>query len=240
MRDLTRLLRAVPRRLRRWLRPTNPHPEPLRTWAAGAGPLTVLDVGANCGQFATDLAGWFPVARAWLVEPQRRLTDELTRRFPPPRFSVHWLALADRAGTVELEVSRGMDMTASLLPIKADLPELRHLPLGVRETETCPVDTLDHFTAGAGIDRLDLLKLDTQGNELQVLRGGAQTLARTRAVWVELSFVQLYDGACLIHEVIEHLHARQLYLRGLAPEFLGPAGELLQVNGLFTRAPEPK
>lgn len=234
---MTRLLTALPRRIRRLLGRPNPVPEPLRGWAAQAGSLAVLDVGTNRGQFVGDLAARFTVTRAWLVEPQQRLADELARRFPPPRFSVHRFVLTDRPGVADLRINRGLDPTASVLPIKAGMPELSHLTLGEQETETVPADTLDGFSARAGVGRLDLLKIDTQGTELQILRGGPQTLARTRAVWVELSLVQLYDGACLIHEVVQHLHSCGLYLRGVSPEFHGPAGELLQVNGLFTRDP---
>jgi FkbM family methyltransferase len=235
MMHLSRILSAIPRRLRGMLPRNHPIPEPLRSWAARAGPFDLVDVGTNRGQFFSDFAGKYPIRRAWLIEPQEKLAKELTLRFPPPRCCVRRLALADRQGSVELEIDRSFDVTASLLRMKTELSALSHLSHGVKEVETCPMDTLDHFAESAGIDGIDLLKIDTQGTELLVLRGGDETLRRTRAVWVELSLTPLYEGACLVHEVVDHLHSRNLYLRDVSTEFRGPAGELLQVNGLFTR-----
>lgn len=233
-----RLIQSLRSRLHR--RFGNPFPEPLQEWLAAAGEIDAVDVGTNRGQFMADLVRYHRVRRAWLVEPQQALVRELAAVFLPPRFAIHRLALSDRTGQTQLEISRGADVTASLLPIRAASPQLSHIPLGEQYTEECPVDTLDRFAEMAGIGTIDLLKVDTQGNELQVFQGGHEVLARTRAVWVELSLVRLYDGACLMPEVVEHLHSRGLYLRGVSPEFRGPAGELLQLNGLFTRKPEPK
>src|SRR5262249_10321553 len=159
-----------------------------------------------------------PVTRAWLVEPHQALADQLARRFPPPKFSAHWLALAEQPGELELEQSSPDDPTASVLPMKAHLSELSHLGLARRYKGRGPADTLDRFAEQAGVDRVDLLKVDTQGSELQVFRGGSKVLQRTRAIWVELSFKQLYAGACLVHEVIEYLAAHQFCLRDVAPE----------------------
>jgi FkbM family methyltransferase len=238
VRNLARLIRSIPSRLARRLR--DPIPQPLRDWLARVSELSVVDIGANRGRFLSDLLRRRRVVRAWLVEPQQVLANQLVATFPAPRFTVHRVALSDYTGEARLEISRGADETASLLPIRAASPQLSHLPLGEQFTEACPVDTLDHFAEMAGVGPIDLLKADTQGNELQVFRGGAALLARTQAVWVELSVVQLYDGACLIPEVVDCLHSHKLYLRGLAPDFRGPEGELLQVNGLFTRQPMPK
>jgi FkbM family methyltransferase len=183
------------------------------------------------------VAARVPVIRGWLIEPQAELTKHLKEIFPTPRYEVHWLALTDHPGTVRLEVSRGTDVTASLLPIKSGLAELSHLPLGEKYYEQCPAETLDRFVSTNGISDISLLKIDTQGNELQIFQAGCAALSRTRAVWSELSFRQLYEDACLIQDVVDFLRAEGLYLRAVVPEFLGPTGELLQVNGLFTRNP---
>jgi FkbM family methyltransferase len=203
MKTLRRLASAIPRRIARVWQDNSPFPKCLRSWLSNAGPLKVIDVGANHGHFIGALARHYQLARGWLVEPQQALADELRRAFQPPKYSVHRLAIADRKTEMTLEVMRGAPETASLLPIKSGLPQFSHIPLGQRDIETCPVDTLDGFAAEAGVEDVDMLKLDTQGTELQALSGGRDVLARTRALWIELSFRQLYVGGCLIHEVVE-------------------------------------
>jgi hypothetical protein len=50
------------------------------------------------------------------------------------------------------------------------------------------VDTLDGFVEGHGVQRLDLMKIDVDGHEYQVLKGGAKTLARFQPILlVEMS-----------------------------------------------------
>jgi FkbM family methyltransferase len=63
-------------------------------------------------------------------------------------------------------------MTASLLPIKSGLAELSHLPLGEKYYEECPAETLDRFVSTNGVSDFGLLKIDTQGNELQIFQTG--------------------------------------------------------------------
>jgi FkbM family methyltransferase len=210
-------------------------PQLLKEHFAGESECSVLDIGSNRGQFVKELRKKIAIKRAWLVEPQSELVSLLEKDFRPPVYSVHRVALTEKRGTVSLEISSGLDATASTLPIRKQSVELSHLNLGTQRFESVASDTLDNFFAEHGIGEVDLLKIDTQGNELVVLKHGTKALPHVCAVWVEMSLVPLYEGSCLIHEVVEFLHASGLFLRGLAPEFRGPSGELLQVNGLFTR-----
>jgi hypothetical protein len=73
---------------------------------------------------------------------------------------------------------------------------------------------LDDYAGRAGIGRIDLLKIDTQGYERQVLKGAEGLLARNRidAVLVELNFVPLYEGQVWAHELIGLLQGHSFYL----------------------------
>jgi hypothetical protein len=137
---------------------------------------------------------------------------------------------------MELEVWQGSPAVSSLLPIRHELPDLGHLPLGKRTILPCSVDTLDDVAKAAGLGAIDVLKVDVQGNELRVFQGGPNVLCRTAVVFVELSFQPLYHGSCLFQEVVDHLRGHGLLLRDLVPEFYSADHELLQVNGLFTRS----
>jgi FkbM family methyltransferase len=196
----------------------------------------VVDVGAHAGEFTRSLAQAFGVARGILVEPQLNLASRLRREFPNPTYQVCEVALSDQPGEMELEVWEGAPAVSSLLHIRHELPDLGHVRLGERVQLPCRVETLDTLAKAVSLAAIDVLKVDVQGNDLRVLQGGVHILARTAVVFVELSFRQLYDGSCLFQEVVDYLRGHELLLRDLLPEFFSPSGELLQVNGLFTRS----
>jgi hypothetical protein len=95
---------------------------------------------------------------------------------------------------------------------------------------------LDDLVSTVRFPRIDLLKLDVQGAEHLVLAGAPETLRRTRLIWTEVSFVRLYDGSCLFHELHGQLRKSGFALAELEGGFRSPTKELLQADALFTRA----
>jgi hypothetical protein len=92
-------------------------------------------------------------------------------------------------------------------------------------------DFLDEREFGA----CNLLKIDTQGSELDVLRGAAELLARFQAVYCEVSFLELYAGQALASEVVAYLFERGFELSGIYNLQSSPTLGLLQADMLFTR-----
>jgi FkbM family methyltransferase len=95
-------------------------------------------------------------------------------------------------------------------------------------TITVPVQRLDDYAAAAGLEAIDLLKIDTQGYELKVLGGACRLLesGNVRTVVVELNFAPLYEGQVRSHEVVGFLHDRgfrmvDLYEKCRLNPFLG-------------------
>ncbi len=76
-------------------------------------------------------------------------------------------------------------------------------------------------------------KFDVQGYELQVMAGGAATLARSSLVQLEMSLLPLYETAPTYREILEFMGQRDFQLIGLEPGFANPTGLLLQADGLF-------
>jgi FkbM family methyltransferase len=74
---------------------------------------------------------------------------------------------------------------------------------------TVNVLRLDDYAQQAGISVIDLLKIDTQGYELRILRGAEQLFAAgaVHTVVIEVSFTPLYEGQVWGHELIGQLHA---------------------------------
>jgi len=70
------------------------------------------------------------------------------------------------------------------------------------------VATVDDYRTRCGINRIDILKSDTQGFDLEVLRGAERSMKSglVRLVLVEVNFVRLYDGQAEYGELMSFLH----------------------------------
>jgi len=97
------------------------------------------------------------------------------------------------------------DATSSLLPFNRAVTErlLELAPLRTVRTETATTLTLDAVLAQE--PKVDMLKLDIQGFELNALRHATSVLQRTLVVHCEVSFAEIYQGQDLFSEVEQHL-----------------------------------
>jgi FkbM family methyltransferase len=197
-------------------------------------PRSVLDVGANRGQFALVAAHRWPDARLICFEPlpdaARRLREILA---PLSAAEIRTVAVADEPGEAKLHVARADD-SSSLLPIGARQPAT--FP-GTDEVGVITVEAarLDDELDGVELPRPTLLKIDVQGGELNVLRGATTSLGRIDAVLVECSFVEFYDGQPLAHELVAFLSDHGFVLRGAGMPTADAAGRVVQIDLVFAR-----
>jgi FkbM family methyltransferase len=197
----------------------------------------VLDVGASIGQFAgdlraagyqEDLVSFEPLPDAWEALSRAAARD--------PRWTVHpRCALGDREGHIDIHVAAN-SVSSSALPMleshRSAAPESAY-----QGTVSVPLHRLDD-AVGARIEaaRATLLKIDTQGFEWQVLDGAPRSLARVRAIALELSVLPLYDGQRLWQDLIARLEGEGFDLWSLHPGFADKdSGRVLQYDGLFCR-----
>ena len=156
---------------------------------------TVIDVGANVGQFTAAAQGSWPRARFLAFEPLPRAADMLRRR---SGVEVHQLAIGDHDGTTRF-YPHTYSLSSSALRVVTDVQD-RHWAL-----ETGPIDVtmrrLDTVLAERELEGPVLLKLDVQGLETAVLAGAPATLARVDALVLEVAFERSYQGQPLFPEV---------------------------------------
>ena len=217
------------RALRHGVLPTLEH-QPL---LAALQPALVVDVGANRGQFSLDVRRAAPNSRVLAFEPLGPEAGMYRSILGKTKaYALHEVALGAVAGSVEFHVSAARD-SSSLLPIGERQNQL--FP-GTREVsmEQVTVRTLDEYIGEIGERTPSLLKLDVQGGELDVLRGSSRALASFRWVYVEMSFVELYCGQPLAHELVEFLRAHGFRLVGVGRPSVND-GMPVQVDALFER-----
>jgi FkbM family methyltransferase len=153
---------------------------------------TVIDVGANAGQFTRAALGAWPGARVVAFEPLPEAADRLAAmNGAVGDIEVHRCAVGATDGTTTFFPHRH-SLSSSVLRVASgagDLPWAEELPgLAV------DLRRLDTVLAGRTLARPALLKLDVQGFELEVVNGGADTLAQVDALLVETAFVPGYEG----------------------------------------------
>jgi FkbM family methyltransferase len=159
--------------------------------AAGPDPLCVLDVGANKGQFLTMLLselGETP-AQVHAFEPGKEAFAALETAFGgDPRVTLQRMALGREPGEAVLHYDRPGSGLASLHKRRLD-----HFEIPFEGAEAVKVDTVDRYCERAAIRRIDLLKLDVEGHELEVLHGARRMLAQDAVRMVSFEF-----GGCNI------------------------------------------
>jgi FkbM family methyltransferase len=195
---------------------------------------TVLDVGANRGQFAVFAARRFPGATLFCFEPLPGAREQLVRAIKTPsRLRLSDVALGASTEAAEFHVSSADD-SSSLPPISRRQSEA--FPgTGERTTVTVQVRRLDEMLTAPELNTPVLLKLDVQGAELAVLEGAELLLPSIDAVLVEVSFVELYAGQPLADAVWAKLRESGFSCRGAWSMTYGPKRECLQGDFLFAR-----
>ncbi len=197
-------------------------------------PITLVDVGADDGQFSSSIDRLCGVRKGVLIEPQPLHAAHLRAVKNTGRFEVLEYVVGASRGVSKLEINQ-FDATSSTLAAKRESLELSGIDVGLREVVECQADTLDSLLRGRMDEPVDLLKIDVQGAELQVLAGAKQCLASTSFVWIEVSFKPLYEGSCLFHEVYEHMQNAGFQMIEIESGFSSPSGERLQADALFRR-----
>lgn len=196
---------------------------------------TVVDIGANRGQFCLAVRRWAPEARLVAFEPLIVPGTVFRKVFKDDsRVTLHQVAIGPEAGEASINVSAADD-SSSLLPISG-LQERLFPGTGEMRTETIKVRRLADFVSPEEVVPPALLKLDVQGFELEALRGCEDLLARFAVVYVECSFVELYSGQALAHDVIEWLARHGFILTGLYNIFYDKNGKAIQGDFLFVHS----
>ncbi len=158
---------------------------------------TVIDVGANKGQFAVYARTRWPKARLICFEPLPGPRAKLAR-VTRGQAETHDCALGAAAGEGRMHLATRTD-SSSLLALGArqkaiyGMEESGELRVPIKRLDACLPTPLPQPV---------LLKIDVQGFELEVLKGATDLLPNVDAVYVEASYVELYEGQAL-HEEIE-------------------------------------
>ena len=199
---------------------------------------SILDVGANVGQFRNKVRSFAYNGRVISFEPQQTAHQQLVQSAGnnPDWIIYPRCALGDVTGTAKINLA-GNSQSSSLLPMRGRhieaWPETRYVG-----AEEVPVKTLSQVFADdpelfAG---RHVLKMDAQGYELNILKGAEDVLGQIDIVMLEASLVTLYDGEPTVATLLNHLEGRQFDCYAICPGFSDAKNfQMLQVDMLFVK-----
>nr|WP_235568520.1 FkbM family methyltransferase [Mycobacterium sp. Root135] len=196
---------------------------------------TVVDVGANRGQFALAARRRWPTATVISFEPLEGPAAKFRRVFANDRLvTLHVAAIGPTAESATMHLSK-RDDSSSLLAITALQDEV--FP-GTKEVGTTRVRVapLTDFLSKDAIVGPALLKIDVQGYELNVLRGCEPLLPTFFAIYCECSFLELYAGQDPAAAVVDWLARRNYVLTGVYNASYDVNGRAVQADFLFERS----
>ena len=196
----------------------------LRVAPEAVGPIVVVGAcyGHEVGAFRRSYAN----ATFTLIEGSPKYAGPLVEKFKGDAgVTVHPCLASDADGEVDFHEGN-LGGTGSMLPAS----DLGGAVWGLKNTthHRVPAKKLDTLLPGGSAD---LLWMDVQGAEMKVLAGAADLLARTKAVFCEVSLVEnIYEGAPALAEIEAHLKAA-----GFTLVFLGLDPASGTGNSLFVR-----
>lgn len=208
--------------------------------------LSFIDVGARGGPPAQ----WLKLSRQMnylCFEPDQAEAEALRLNFvnnPQIHALVSECALGATSGSATIYLTHSRPCSSLLKPNAALLDMFPHRGLFQVEKElSIPIDSLD-----AELKRLgsfgDFIKIDVQGYELEVLRGGVEALSQSIGCELEVSFIEIYKDQPLFAEVDQWMRSKGYFLadlerfwwrRAAAPVEIQRRGTLAYGNAVYLK-----
>ncbi len=199
-------------------------------------PKTVLDIGGSHGQFAREALRYFPDAPIYSFEPIPECYEELLAlREQIPNLQPMNLALSDHDGEQELWLSAYRDSSSLQEMLPAHVEAWPHT--AVEAKITVRLARLDAIAPTLDLKEPIFAKMDVQGHELAVIRGGRETLSRCQRVMLECNFAPLYQDQPTFNEIYREMRSMNFCFDGFIGNLRHPRTlELLSADAIFYKS----
>ena len=201
---------------------------------AGYNFKTFLDVGANVGQTARQIRAAFPNAIIHSLEPIKNTFQLLQQNTKGYNVMIHNVALGSKNETVEINIDENNTISSINSLVKSN----NEINSGQPFTETIKVVTTDNFCNSLGIKHIDYLKIDTEGYDLEVIKGASNLLSSNAISFIEVEVSMNPNNTfhVSLEEVKKYLEENNYFLFGLYEQVLEwkiKAPVLRRCNALF-------
>ena len=203
--------------------------------------LTILDIGGCEGEESIRYSRLFPFSTIFIFEPlpyNQKLIKGHIEKYKVKNIELIPFAASDIKGFSHFHVSSGHPKDQSddldwnfgnkssslLLPDDDNNPEW----LDFKEKISVETTTLNDFFIEKELNEIDFIHMDVQGAELKVLKGAKQYLNKVKAIWLEVSNIELYKGQPLTSDIEGFMKSRGFEL--IKSEFEGQVGDQFYLN----------
>jgi FkbM family methyltransferase len=192
------------------------------------------DVGASTGKWSTQVAEDFPEAAFDLFEPLADFSPTYQEQLEAtvvshPRFCLHKVAVGAQCKRTLMHVHRNLVGSTAL--------EMGRAMNGEWQRVEVDMWTLDHVVKVLGRPMPQVVKIDTQGCELSILKGAQSILPEIEVLLIECWLVRGYgQGTPLLFEISDWLSQRGFYLWDLGGEWRDSQGVLVSQDCFFLNA----
>jgi len=200
---------------------------------------TIIDVGANRGQFARMLLNVFPEAHIYCFEPLPELFRQLSRWSEEQRngkVTVYNLALGNKEGF--LRMFRHIEHNSSSSFLKTTkLCESLYPFSQKQDSITVKLTTLDNWLKSLPSPPMPkiLLKVDVQGYEDKVVQGGRETFSKAEACILEVSLDKLYEDQATFRDISLLLYDLGYHYVGNLDQSYADDGHVIFIDAVFVK-----
>jgi FkbM family methyltransferase len=191
---------------------------------------TVIDVGANRGQFAKKALSFFPKAHIYCFEPGKKSFADLKKWADGQngRISVFETALGDKEADLNFYEYPANDEGSSFLRVINPV---------LQEVVIMHQTTMDNFIVSKNISLKSdvLVKIDTQGYDNKVIMGAKQTLSKAAACITEIMFDKEYEGQGSFKEIFSLLDELGFKFSGNREQHFSENGAIAWADAIFKK-----
>jgi len=200
--------------------------------SAGFTPDTIFDVGAAYGYWSEELLKVYPKSRYELFEPLSRIYEKYTNqqecfKKKYTNFTFHPVALGSHNGISQMSVAQD-GWSSSLIEVKnQDFFD---------KTQMVKTYRIDDYVNKLSLPLPDIIKMDTQGYELEIIKGGKRIFGEAKIVFTEFWFYRGYGPkTALFNELISELNDLGFVLVELVGLHYGNLRDLSSGDALFMK-----
>jgi FkbM family methyltransferase len=195
----------------------------------------IIDIGANEGLFAQKILTLFPNAKVHCFEPINSVFEQLKANLSSKvNVRCYNYGLGESEKSVEI-FKNEYSPSSSLLPMLDLHKENFEFAVDV-VPDKIEVRTLDSFFLTPFSKPL-LVKIDVQGYEMFVLKGGNNVILQTDVIIIETTFRPLYEDQPLFHDIYQYLIDRGFVYAGNVEQLTSPKdNSILQADAVFVKS----
>lgn len=168
---------------------------------AGFNPSTIIDIGAYQGEWTKEVFSIFPKANFLMLEamPEKLKWLQQIKEINPEQidFKIQLMGASDSETVVFHELETASSVLSEHFETNAKCVERK-------------LATLDNTLINTKWQQPSLIKIDTQGYELEILKGATEVLKKAEVVLLEISLLDIHQNVPLFADVIEFMKQRNL------------------------------